>query len=219
MTQKQTREPQYNIIYDYDKVPLGDMVNQFWQDDPKRLAFVLARYKWVAKMLAGKKRVLEVGCADGWPSRIVASEVDSLTLSDFDPQFIADIKSRLPDGVADDAFQLDISENSSEQRYDAVYCLDVFEHIASEKEVQTLENLKACVEDKGVVIIGIPSLESQVYASEISKAGHVNCKSGAKFRELLQENFSQAFVFSMNDEIIHTGYYPMAHYLLALCVK
>jgi hypothetical protein len=23
-------------------------------------------------------------------------------------------------------------------------------------------------------------------------------------------------VFSMNDEVIHTGYYPMAHYLMAL---
>jgi len=22
----------------------------------------------------------------------------------------------------------------------------------------------------------------------------------------------------MNDEVVHTGYYPMAHYLFALCV-
>jgi hypothetical protein len=24
-------------------------------------------------------------------------------------------------------------------------------------------------------------------------------------------------VFSMNDEVVHTGFYPMAHYLLAVC--
>jgi len=24
------------------------------------------------------------------------------------------------------------------------------------------------------------------------------------------------FVFSMNDEVVHTGFYPMAHYLLAV---
>jgi hypothetical protein len=24
-------------------------------------------------------------------------------------------------------------------------------------------------------------------------------------------------LFSMNDETVHTGFYPMAHYLIALC--
>lgn len=24
------------------------------------------------------------------------------------------------------------------------------------------------------------------------------------------------FLFSMNDEVVHTGYYPMAHYLIAV---
>jgi hypothetical protein len=25
------------------------------------------------------------------------------------------------------------------------------------------------------------------------------------------------FLFSMNDEVVHTGFYPMAHYLFAVC--
>jgi hypothetical protein len=28
--------------------------------------------------------------------------------------------------------------------------------------------------------------------------------------------FHHVFIFSMNDEVVHTGFYPMAHYLLAL---
>ena len=35
---------------------------------------------------------------------------------------------------------------------------------------------------KGPIILGMPSLESQVYASERSKLGHVNCKSKKEFR-------------------------------------
>jgi hypothetical protein len=51
--------------------PLGIEKNANWHTDPKRLVFVLSRYKFVAKMLSGANRVLEVGCGDGWPIRIV----------------------------------------------------------------------------------------------------------------------------------------------------
>mgnify|MGYP007028595943 CR=1 FL=1 len=30
--------------------------------------------------------------------------------------------------------------------------------------------------------------------------------------------FDNVFLFSMNDEVVHTGFTPMAHYLFALCV-
>ena len=30
--------------------------------------------------------------------------------------------------------------------------------------------------------------------------------------------FHNVFIFSMNDEVIHTGFYPMAHYLWAIGV-
>ncbi|MFN7264275.1 MAG: hypothetical protein ACK5T5_05005, partial [Phenylobacterium sp.] len=58
--------------------------------------------------------------------------------------------------------------------------------------------------------------ESQVYASEISKAGHVNCKTGEDLRAFMLKFFSNVFLFSMNDEVVHTGYAPMAHYLFAI---
>ena len=67
-----------------------------------------------------------------------------------------------------------------------------------------------------VAVIGTPSLESQRYASETSRAGHVNCKSAPDFRAALRRYWRRVFLFSMNDEVIHTGFYPMAHYLIAL---
>lgn len=67
------------------------------------------------------------------------------------------------------------------------------------------------------MIIGMPSHESQAYASPQSKAGHVNCKSGKDLKALMRHYFNQVFLFSMNDEVVHTGFYPMAHYLIAVC--
>jgi 2-polyprenyl-3-methyl-5-hydroxy-6-metoxy-1,4-benzoquinol methylase len=117
------------------------------------------------------------------------------------------------------AFELDIASAPAQHTFDAIYCLDVFEHIEPERENQVLDNLKGSLSDEGVAIIGIPSLESQTYASEYSKLGHVNCQSGSDFKALLEQHFKHVFLFSMNDEVVHTGFYPMAHYLLALCVK
>ena len=37
-----------------------------WWDDPKRMAFSLARYKFVSKILEGCESVFEAGCADGF---------------------------------------------------------------------------------------------------------------------------------------------------------
>src|SRR5262249_47894355 len=34
---------------------------------------------------------------------------------------------------------------------------------------------------------------------------------------LLEKYFAHVFIFSMNDEVVHTGFSPMAHYLFALC--
>ena len=62
----------------------------------------------------------------------------------------------------------------------------------------------------------MPSLESQKYASKESKQGHVNCKSGEQLRKTLNKYFWNTFIFSMNDEVVHTGYFPMSHYLFGI---
>lgn len=75
----------------------------------------------------------------------------------------------------------------------------------------------APLEPQGAAVIGMPSLESQDYASPISKQGHVNCKTMPDFKATMERHFHNVFMFSMNDEVVHTGYHKMAHYLIALC--
>ena len=216
-----TKEPQYGLVFQVREKHgisrLGLMANESWNQDPRRTLFTLARYKFVAKMLSGRKNVLEVGCADAFGTRLVQQEVGHVTAVDFDPVFIEDARSRRnpywPLGLA----VHDMLDAPVEGNFDAVYCLDVLEHIAPECEARFMRNMLAPLESNGVAIIGLPSLESQAYASPQSKEGHVNCKSGGALKALLLEHFQNVFVFSMNDEVVHTGYYPMAHYLLALC--
>jgi 2-polyprenyl-3-methyl-5-hydroxy-6-metoxy-1,4-benzoquinol methylase len=218
-----TVEPQYNDCLDVMKkhglAQLGIMSNQVWYDDPRRLAFMLSRYKFVSKMLSGRKKVAEIGCGDAFGSRIVRQEVADLHVYDIDPIFIKDINERAANKWPLKAGLHDILTGPLSEQYDAIYSLDVIEHIPNDQEHLYINHIKQSLAPHGVAIIGAPSLESQTYASPQSKAGHINCKSGKNFKEFFQQHFHTVFLFAMNDEVVHTGFYPMAHYNFALCCE
>src|SRR3954469_950039 len=92
-------EPQYRDIIETLRrqgvEKLGLMTGWAWHDDPRHLLFTLSRYKFVAKMMSGLDRVLEVGCSDAFATRLVAQEVKQVVAIDFDPAFIADALQRM----------------------------------------------------------------------------------------------------------------------------
>ena len=215
-----TREPQYRRSIDLLKTqgltPLGLMSNQAWQDDPKHLLFTLSRYKFVAKMLADLDRVLEVGCADAFGTRLVVQTVGHLTAVDFDPVFVADVNRRMDAAWPFTCQVHDLLAGPVPGTFDAAFALDVIEHIPPAQELVFVDHIVRSLTAEGVLILGCPSLQSQAYASPPSKAGHVNCKDGPGLRALLGRFFHHVFLFSMNDEVVHTGFAPMAHYLIGL---
>ena len=221
MSSLKSKEPQYQICIDTAQEQgferMGLRSSQSWAQDPKHLVFRLSRYKFVAKMLSGRKNVLEVGCGDAFGTRIVQQEVEGLSALDFDAVFVEDVKQRMHPDWTFDVFAHDMLDGPVPGAYNAVYSLDVLEHIEQENEEVFLQNAFANLDNQGVAIIGLPSLESQEYASEQSKIGHVNCKSAPELKELLENFFHNVFIFSMNDEVVHTGYHKMAHYVFAVC--
>lgn len=220
MSAPKTKETQYQVMIEAagkrGVESMGLRSSESWHEDPKHLLFRLSRYKFVSKMLAGRAHVLEVGCGDAFGTRIVQAEVGKLTAIDFDPVFIEDVKARMVPRWTFDARVHDMLDGPVPGAFDAVYSLDVLEHIDPSVERRFLANAFATLNPKGCAIIGLPSLESQPYASVQSKAGHVNCKSGPDLKKLLIEFFDNVFLFSMNDEVVHTGFHKMANYVFAI---
>jgi 2-polyprenyl-3-methyl-5-hydroxy-6-metoxy-1,4-benzoquinol methylase len=215
-----TREPQYErtleLARQHGLTTLGLMTNQAWTDDPRHLLFTLARYKFTAKLLTGRSHVLEIGCADAFATRLVLQEVKRLTATDFDQTFVDDVMRRMDERWKFECRQHDFLSGPFPMSFDGAYALDVIEHIPLEQEHLFVENIVRSLTPEGVLILGSPSQESQRYASPLSKAGHVNCKTGPSLRQLLATFFHNVFIFSMNDEVVHTGYFPMAHYLIGI---
>lgn len=187
---------------------LGDMHAASFATDPKHLGFVLARYKFVSRMLAGCGRVLEVGCGDTTGARLVKPAVGHLVGIDV---------HRYGSEPCIDVVAHDMLDGPFQSTFDAVYALDVLEHVNPDDEDRFLGNIKASLIVAGPLIIGMPSKESQIYASELSKAHHVNCKTEDDLRDTLWRHFRNVFLFGLNDETLHTGYGPMCHYRLAIC--
>lgn len=221
MANKLQGEPQFQDAFDAVLAEghqrLGLMTSWAYQDDPKRLTFTFARYKFVAKMLGGRRSVLEVGCGDGFVSRVVKQEVNFLKGVDFDPRLIADAKENSSARWPIEFAWHDMLAGPVEGGFDGAYALDVLEHIPRESEDAFLRNMILPLSQHGVVILGMPSLQSQPYASKKSREGHVNCKDQGAFKKLMESYFHTVFAFSMNDEVVHTGYHAMAHYHLMVC--
>jgi len=203
---------------------VGGMTAHYRLHDPRRLAFVAARYKFVARMLEGQRDVLEVGCADGYFSPIVRQHVKQLTAIDIDAKSIEQAqRANSPDWPIKFKCR-DLMKYRG--HHGSAYCLDVLEHIERKREEAFLLALHDATDShepyrgdpNSLCIIGMPSLESQKYASPLSLKGHVNCKTGPELKKTLSKHWQWVFIFSMSDEVVHTGYQPMAQYLLALCV-
>src|SRR5260221_8179489 len=143
---------------------LGLMTTWAYHDDPKRLTFTFARYKFVAKMLAGSEHVLEAGCGDAFVSRVVRQAVKRLTAVDFDQSFVDDANSRQSEHWPIECFQHDLLDGPVPGKFDGIYSLDVLEHIPQSSERRFLDNLVAPLTPHGVLIVGMPSLQSQAYA-------------------------------------------------------
>jgi len=112
---------------------------------------------------------------------------------------------------------LDITEGAPGVPFDAAYSLDVLEHIPTERECLYFDNVCTALRDEGVFIVGTPNIAASAYATTRAEGGHVNLKSWEELRQVMSERFVHVFMFSMNDEVVHTGFYRMAHYLLAVC--
>ena len=200
--------------FEHGEIPLGAPSSYSLTHDPKHLTFVLSRYKFVAKMLEGKKHVMEVGSGDGIGLPIVAKAVGRVSCVDWDERHIGSIKRRLsPHFPNISLHHHDLNAGPINLKVDAIYSIDVLEHVDPVKEDTFMERMVSCLPNNGVMITGTPNISAAQYASECSAVQHINLKSQQTLRTLMERYFENVFLFGMNDEVLHTGYGPMSHYI------
>ncbi len=222
---KRPRELQYDIQFEALKkcgpVQMGPTASHLWRNDPRHLCFLLSRYKFCSKLLAGKKNVLEIGCGEGFGILVVLQTVERVHGIDFDPLFIEWAENQYRKQNHNCSFSVvDITRQLPDKGpFDGAYALDFIEHIQTDLEQKAMANICSVLTEHAVCILGTPNSTAQTYASKDSKEGHINLKDADSLKELLNHYFYNVFIFSMSDEVVHTGFYPMAHYLIGVGVR
>jgi 2-polyprenyl-3-methyl-5-hydroxy-6-metoxy-1,4-benzoquinol methylase len=211
-------QPQFDTYFEKGGVRFGPYTSHMWRSDPRKMVCLFSRYKFVAKMLAGKDRVLEIGCGDSIGTPIVLQTVNSVHGLDFEPIVIEDAQERNEYNDRCTYSIHDITSSPMPDLFDAAFALDVIEHIEPAQEHKFIENIAASLKNDGVLILGTPNITAHQYASEGSRLGHINLKSAETMKASLSASFENVFIFSMNDEVIHTGFSPMAHYIIGMGV-
>ncbi len=211
---RETVEP----FFDTPEIQLGPWTSYSVIHDPKHVAFVLARYKFVAKMLQGREQVMEIGSGDGIGLSLVAQSVKHVHAIDWDRRLLDGNARRLAHLKNVSYHLADLNTESPNLKVEAAYWVDVLEHLDSATESTVLDNIVRCLPDDGVLLTGTPNKAAHQYASPQSQALHINQKSMEDLRTLMERYFRNVFMFGMNDEVLHTGYAPMCHYIWSLAV-
>ena len=201
-------------------IELGPYFGHQIRNSPRHILFTLARYKFAARMLPQDRpvKLLEVGCSEGIGTLMLAENGHEITALDADSEAIAHAERVIDKPnirfVAGDFIGKKLDT------FDAVVSLDVIEHIEPRDEAAFMETITDNLAADGICIIGTPNDSATRYASKASQIGHVNMFEAERLTELLRRHFVHVLPFGMNDEIVHTGFYPMCHYLMAVaCVK
>ncbi len=185
-------------------------------NSPRHLLFTLSRYKFAAKMLPFNQpsRILEIGCSEGIGSLMLAESGNEIVAIDMDKEAI-DCANRTIKKSNITFKNADILKTNL-GKFDAVVSLDVIEHIEKTDENLFLNAIVEHLTDRGICIIGTPNDTATQYASKASQIGHVNMYDAERLITTLQQKFNYVFQFGANDEIIHTGFAPMSHYLIVI---
>lgn len=201
-----------------EEIKMGALTSYSLLNDPKHMCFVLSRYKFCAKILDEKKHILEIGCGDGFGTPIVAQGADYLLAIDITSELIESNKKRLGNLLNIEFKTLNICTETPGTRFDGVFSIDVIEHLDPHLEEQFMINSCKSLRKNGICIIGTPNISASKYATERSRVQHINLKSHKTLKNLMKKYFENVLMFSMNDEVLHTGYYPMGHYIFGVGV-
>lgn len=208
--------PQAVVDTPGDDLKFGSHVCFWLRNSPRRLLHSMSYYRFGSELIGPNRRVLDVGCGEGLGTWLMAQRNGYAAGVDLDQDVIKTALENFSDPrvrfTCEDFFE------AATASFDAVVNFDCIEHILPQNVDQFWRRVTEYLTPGGMAVIGTPSITSDAYANPATRAGHVNLYSGDRLEEEMSRYFRAVFLFCANDEMIHTGFRPMAHYYLAVGV-
>jgi 2-polyprenyl-3-methyl-5-hydroxy-6-metoxy-1,4-benzoquinol methylase len=199
----------------YPPITLSPEYAHFIQDNLLRFLIRLARYKFIARLIKDTDDVLEVGAGSGLGTIFLGQHAAKVTGLDI-KQYELD-EARAINRRENVTFLLqDFFTYDPQHKHDVIVALDVIEHMSTEDGHRLIAAMARHLKLNGMAVLGTPSIYSYEYQSPLSKASHVKCYDQQELVSLVENSFGRTLAFSMNDELVHTGFPKMAWYYFVL---
>lgn len=121
---------------------------------------VLAALAFAKESLADARTILDVGCGIGWSSHELSANAQ-VTGLDISPRLIEAAKGLFSECSFEVA---DFAAWESEQNFDAVLMIDVYEHFPREQRPQVHERIRRTQAQR--VVLTVPTMQAQQYARD-----------------------------------------------------
>ena len=198
-----------------DGVTLTSEYAELVQDNLLHVLIRLARDKFVTKMLKKTDSVLEVGSGSGLGAIFLAQHCNHVTGIEVKTTEVEE--ARTLNKRSNVEFRAcDLLEVPEQEKFDAVVSLDVIEHMSVEMGHRFVKAKASHMKDDGLMIIGTPSIHSFPYQSALSQASHVKCYDLPELLDVVNPYVKRTIAFSMNDELVHTGFAKLAWYYFVI---
>lgn len=186
-------------------------------ENPLMLMIKLARYKFYSKMMNEKDVVLDLGCGQGISTNFYSKFCKYVYGVDLLSEFIEPkninikfIKKNIQN----------VKKSDFRKKITFISLNDVIEHFSKKKGEKILKICKSILSKKGdVLMIGTPSKYSAKYRSSQSKKQHIYEYKPEELKNICEKHFDRVFQFSMNDEVINTGFSKLSWFNFFICIK
>lgn len=204
-----------NMMREYRPLKLGFEYSYFIQDNLLQFLIRLSRFKFASKMIKPSDRVLEIGCGSGVGTNFLAQFARHVKAIDVKAGELH--AARLVTRRKNITYQkVDFFDLPEDELFDCVVTLDVIEHLPKPAAVSFVKKTTRHLKQSGLLIVGTPSKYAVKYQSPLSKASHKKLYDQQELLRLFDKHYHRTIAFSMNDEVVHTGFSKLAWYYFVL---
>lgn len=169
--------------------------------DPGLFCWHLARYHFAAPYVVGK-RLLDVGCGEGYGSALLAQYASQVVGVDYSPAAVMHAREAyLGDGVRNLRFEIADATalDPALGRFDVITCFEVIEHLENQND--TLSGLARTLTPGGVMILSTPnSLVEHLFEriTNFKHPYHVGLLTPSGLRRSLRQHFRQIKLYGQS---------------------
>lgn len=201
-----------------EDIHLGRRFSKLFKQSPKTILQYMSLYKFAAKMIGKNRKVLDIGCLEGFGSWLLAFECGFCNGIDSDPQAIDIAKKNFQDPRV--SFECaDYLSNHSCSKWDAVVVFNELNNIHPDQTDRFMEKLVDSLSLNGILIISTSKSNVKMDGSGSERVKQINPYSPEEFKQLVSKWFEHTFFFSTAGENINIHFNHNSRHCIALGCK